>query len=516
MQLPRSIPRFVRSRRHAALGILMVAGALAAPLSAQGPRPTPAAIARAVDSLARRVISSGLSPALGVAVVMDGKTVLARSYGWADASARIAATDSTLWYVASTSKSYTGFAIALLAHQRALDIEAPIATLLPGVQWPDSVDPARLTLANFLSHTHGLNDNAVVLSAAFTGEIPERQWPSLIRFATRRRTDDLVYSNFGYNVAAMVIDRLRPEGWRRFLDSAVYQPAGMHETYARVSGLSARRIARPHALNAAGGHTTEEFQKTDATMNSAGGHLATLHDLARWTIVQMDGGTIDGRQVFPREAVALSHRLIARQTREARRRFGPFEREGWGAGWDIGSYMGEPMVSRFGGYHSFRSHLSMLPRRRIGVVAQVNGPVAGDATDIIATLAYDLEAGRPNASAAAHARLDSLIASLPATRAEQAVADSVRRARQRPLRRPRGDFAGSYHHPAFGTLAFALSEGALHYRWGALDGPAEVFDADKDQLRIEFAGSGNVVSFRFDGPGAATSIELAGITFARQ
>jgi hypothetical protein len=27
----------------------------------------------------------------------------------------------------------------------------------------------------------------------------------------------------------------------------------------------------------------------DITMNSAGGHVATLRDLARWTIVQMDG-----------------------------------------------------------------------------------------------------------------------------------------------------------------------------------------------------------------------------------
>ena len=516
MQPPPGTLGSVRSTRQAALVSVTVASVLATPLSAQGPRPAPEAIARAVDSLATRVVSSGLSPALGVAVVMDGKTILARSYGWVDASARIPATDSTLWYVASTSKSYTGFAIALLAHQGVLDLEAPISALLPGVQWPDGVDPTRLTLANFLSHTHGLNDNAVVLSAAFTGSIPEAQWPGLVRYATRRPTDDLVYSNFGYNVAAMVIDRLRPEGWRRYLDSAVYEPAGMHETYARVSGLDVRRIARPHVLNAAGGYATEEFQKTDATMNSAGGHLATLRDLARWTIVQMDGGMIDGRQVFPREAVELSHRLIARQTVEARKRFGPFEREGWAAGWDIGTFMGEPMVSRFGGYHSFRSHLSMLPRRRIGVVAQVNGPSASDATDIIATLAYDLEAGRPNARAAGHARLDSLIARLPAERQGQATADSVRRSRQRPLRRTIGDFAGSYHHPAFGTLTFAVIDGTLHYRWGVLVGPAEVFDADKDQLRIEFAGSGNVVSFRFDGPGAASSIQLAGITFARR
>ena len=487
----------------------------AMPLSSQTARPSAAEIARAVDSLAARVVSSGVSPALGVAVVMDGRTIFSKSYGWADATNRIAADDRTLWYLASTSKSFTGFGTSLLAHQRVFDLTTPIATLLPGVRWPEAVDPSKLTLANFLSHTHYIDDNAVVQSAAFTGAIPEPRWPDLIRFATRRANDDLVYSNFGYNVAAMVIDKKRPEGWRRFLDSAVYRPVGMRETYAYLTGLDARRIAKPHAMDPTGAFRTLKFEKADATMNSAGGHVATLHDLARWTIVQMDSGRIDGRQVFPAAAVALSHRLIARHTVDASRRFGPFDREGWGAGWDLGTYMGEPMVSRFGGYSTTRSHLSFLPKRRIGVVALVTGTNASGATDIVAALAYDLEAGRPNARATANTRLDGLIAGLPALRQRIAAGDSARRARQRPLRRPIADFAGSYSNEAFGTVVFSVAGGALRFRWGVLEGPAEVYDADRDELRIEIAGSGTTVAFRFDGAGGARSIVVNGVTFTR-
>ncbi|HLB55231.1 MAG TPA: serine hydrolase domain-containing protein, partial [Gemmatimonadales bacterium] len=171
----------------------------------------------------------------------------------------------------------------------------------------------------------------------------------------------LVYSNLGYNVAAMVIDATQPEGWRHYLDSAVYRPAGLGDTYARVSGLDRRRIAMPHELHPDGSFTTATFFKTDATMNSAGGHLATLHDLARWVVVQMDGGILDGRRVFPAPVVALSHRMIAPQTVAASKRFTYFDRAGWGAGWDLGGYAGEPMVSRFGSYSSIRSHLSFLP-----------------------------------------------------------------------------------------------------------------------------------------------------------
>lgn len=312
-----------------------------------GPRPTADAVARAVDSLAAHVVAEGLTPAIGVALVMDGSIVLSKAYGMADVTDRIRADDRTLWYVASTSKSFTGFGVSLLAQQGVLDFNTPITGLLPNAQWPDGVDASNLTLANFLSHTHQLNDIAVVTSAAYTGAIPESQWPSMIRYAEPIDGQELIYSNLGYNVAAMVIDARRPEGWRRYLDSAVCKPAGLAETYTRISGLDQRRIAKPHALFADGHFETSDFLKSDATMNSAGGHLATLHDLACWVTVQMDGGVIDGKRVFPEEAVALSHRLIARQTREGSKRFAFFEREGWAAGWDIGSYRGEGMVSRF-------------------------------------------------------------------------------------------------------------------------------------------------------------------------
>jgi CubicO group peptidase (beta-lactamase class C family) len=471
-------------------------------------RPAPAVLARAVDSLAARVVAAGVTPALGVAVVMDGKTILAKGYGAAD--------ERTLWYVASTSKSFTGFGIALLVRQRVLSLSTPITTLLPGVRWPEGVDASRLTLAQFLSHTHHINDVAVVQSAAYTGAFPESEWPSLIRYARPSGNDDLEYSNFGYNVAAMVIDRVRPEGWRRYLDSAVYRPAGMRDTYARVSGLDQHRIAKPQDISATGEFVTLAFQKTDVTMNSAGGHLATVGDLARWVSVHLDSGRIDGRRVFPRDVVALSHHMLARQTREDRMRFGPFDREGWGMGWDLGSYKGEPMLSRFGGYASFRSHLSMLPARRIGVVAQTNGVGAGAATDLIATFAYDLEAGRPDARAAAAAKLDSLVARLPRLRAQSARSDSVRAARQAPLRRPLSDFAGSYFNEQFGALEFIVSDGALRFRWGVLEGPTEVYDAGDNQLRVEVVDDGKVAAFHFDGAGPAQSVDLGNVRFARR
>ena len=499
--------------RGGPLGWKMVALHIGA--SPQSPRADASTIARLVDSLSSRAMADRLAPTLGVAITMDGRTIYSRAFGMADVTAGVPANDRTLWYLASTSKSFTGFGIALLADRGVLRLDAPITSLLPGVAWNPEVHADSLTLANFLSHTHHINDNAVVQSAAFTGEIPEEKWPSLIVLAGRQPTNGLIYSKFGYNVAAMVIDRLRPEGWRAFLDRNVFTPAGMRETFSRVSGIDPKRIARPHGIDANGRYYTEPFFKTDRTMNSAGGQLASLHDLVRWTIVQMDSGRIDGKQVFPASAVALSHRLIAKQTRDEAKRFAYFDREGWGGGWDIGTYNGERMVSRFGSYGNTRSHLSFLPNRRIGaVVMSTGGPSV--LTDVIAAYAYDLEAGRDYAADSANARLSDLRKRLAGAGPARARQDSIRAARQaQPLRHPIADFAGNYEAPGYGRVVITERAGRLAYRWGALYGPMEIFDAAKDQMRIEIVGSGNVVAFTFPPRGAASSIFLQGVQFAR-
>jgi CubicO group peptidase (beta-lactamase class C family) len=491
--------------------------------AAQGPRPSATALAAAVDRLAERAMRAELTPALGLAIAMDGRTVYERAFGMADVSAHIPATRNTLWYVASTSKSFTGFGVSLLADAGRLSFDAPIASLLPPARWPEGVDANSLTLAHFLSHTHNLNDVVVTLNAAFTGIQPESAWPGLLQHASRRTQPELVYSNVGYNVAAMVIDHLEPRGWREWMTRAVYAPAGMRETYAHVQGLDARRIAKPHQLSATGAFVTAPFFKVDATMNSAGGHLSTLGDLARWTIVQMDSGRIDGRQVFPRSAVLRSHTLISPHTRPAGRRYAYFDREGWAAGWDIGSYDGERMVSRFGGYHSVRSHLSFLPARRIGVVAVSTGDPGAALTDVLAAYAYDLEAGRVDAEQRALARLDTVIArrtqSLQAAHARDST-QRARRALQLPL--PLSAYAGRYTSATLGDFVVttdstaAARESALRYRWGAVYGTLLPQDTSGLAFRTDFVGDEMGLSFVRSTDGVVTELRLNGQRFVRE
>jgi len=482
----------------------------------QAARPTAAALARAVDSLAQEGIRADLVPGFGLGLVMDGRVILTKGYGFSDATAGIRADEQTLWYLSSTSKSFIGFAVTLLASGGRIDLNAPMTVTLPGVRWHPDADPSLLTLAHFLSHTHHLLETPVVSSAAFTGAIAERDWPGLLVHTRPTGSQDLNYGNLGYNVAAMVVDRLHPAGWRDFQNRELFAPVGMRDTYNRVSGLDPRRFARPHTLDAAGRWHTAPFQKTDETMNSAGGHLSTIGDLARWVIVQMDGGVIDGRRIWPEEVVRRGQQILGRQTRAEARDFLGFHREGWAAGWDVGHYRDEPMVSRFGGYSTTNSQIGFLPARRIGVVAEVIGGVGIRFTTMLMQYAFDLEAGRPDALERAGGVFATLVAQRAAGPRAVAAQDSIRAARQQvPLGRPREAFAGRYTNEALGTIEFTVAGSGWRYRWGVVEGPVEVLDATQARLRFEVGGSARTAAFRFGQGAAAEGVQIDGWGFER-
>src|SRR5690554_6775430 len=112
------------------IGLTMMLAATSS-VSAQSHAADAKTIARLVDSVTSSAMAERLAPGLGVAVTMDGGIIYSRAFGFADASADIPADDRTLWYVASTTKSFTGFGVSLLADRGLLRFDAPIASLLP-------------------------------------------------------------------------------------------------------------------------------------------------------------------------------------------------------------------------------------------------------------------------------------------------------------------------------------------------------------------------------------------------
>ena len=136
--------------------------------------PVAAAAAGPVDfaaldaAIAAQMAKHGL-PGAALAVVEDGQIVYLKGYG---SAGRRAMTPQTPMFIGSQSKSFTALAVAQLAEQGKLDLNAPVRTYIPWFRVADEAASGRITINHLLHHTSGLSESgySVILPADATTE----------------------------------------------------------------------------------------------------------------------------------------------------------------------------------------------------------------------------------------------------------------------------------------------------------------------------------------------------------
>jgi CubicO group peptidase (beta-lactamase class C family) len=481
------------------------------------PGATPAARAQAppagdwrgdVDAFARRLVAARLAPGLSLAVCQGDWVLHAKGFGMADADTGRAVTADTPFYIASSTKALTALAVVLLAERGEIDLGAPVARYLPDLKLRPPLSADAITIRDLLSMTHGIEDGGpVVFRTAFSGDFTRDGLIALLSgYGPSKTGRAFHYGNLGYNILGLVLEARTGKSWKDVVRREVLGPAGMSETSAYLSRLPRGEIAEPHELSP-GGWTRVRLEKSDANLHAAGGHFASARDLGQFLAAELSGGSIEGARVFPEDAIRRTQVQSVAQDRE----FGPFHRFGWGLGWDLARYEGDLLVSRFGSFDGYRSHLSFMPERGLGVAVLVNGDgPAFYAADLMATYAYDRLLGKSDLEKTYAGRLKDLQSKADAYRKHLSAEAARRAARQKPLPHPLADYAGVYENPRYGRMEWRVVGGALEVRAGVAASRAEVFDADKNQLRVELAGGGEVVTFRFPtagGPAAGLRFE---------
>ena len=439
-------------------------------------------------------------PALSVAVARSDGPVYARGHGRADIEAGVAATADTLFYIASSTKSFVGLTFALLDARGAIDLDWTLAELAPDIAFRPEIRAGEVTLRHLLSHTHGLQGRPIEFRLAYTGQHdPATLWRLLGRLEPNGEAPlgTFRYGNVGYNVAALLIERRLGRSWHEMVEREVLAPLRLARTVTRgVAALRARgRIAAPYLSIAPGGTERLYLEKEDDMMQSAGGMFSTADDMTRWLAVNLAAAR--GRPTpVPAAVVAGTHRPIGTLDDN----FEMFRRTGYGLGWYSGPYQGGTLYHSFGGFTGARSHVSFLPDRDLGVAILTNDEGIGFAlADIVAAFAYDWFAGGA-ATAEGNARtiLDRVAARVEQRRAAIA-ADRARRAQRAwRLTLPPAAYAGRYCSPDYGTVELTEQGGALAMRWGRLRARLDPF-TDENTARVEaIPGEGRVLRFRIE------------------
>ncbi|MCH8348032.1 MAG: beta-lactamase family protein [Proteobacteria bacterium] len=441
-------------------------------------------------------------PGYSIAVATTEGPLLAKGYGTTSASDDQPMDADTQVYIASSTKSLTGLAVASLANKGLIDLDTPIEEYLPDLA---GAPAGGVTLRQLLSHTHGLQEGGLTWRTAFSGQhTPEILLEIVKNMPLSENPNDFSYTNTGYVIASLVLEHHFDKSWKTIVEEEVLKPAGMTLTTAYVSALG-DDYARPHSWYGIKNPFT--FPKKDNTMHAAGGHFSTASDMARWLQAQLSDGIIDGKQVFAPGVVASTQRPQTSLEAE----FYTYKRHHYGFGWYQADYNGHLMYHHFGSFSGYRAHVSFIPELGIGVAVLIN-----DASqpgfylpDMIANYIYDLAAGVENPEAPYREEIAKIAGMI-----QPMVGKSLP---ERPRNAPDDEarYAGSYYNEDFGTISFLMVDRELVVTFGNLS--SKTTYKENGSIRMELTPyNGTLGEFVEDQNGVITGIQYRGTLYARE
>jgi CubicO group peptidase (beta-lactamase class C family) len=390
-------PQWMRVRLIALTTVVLVFVA-----SLAGPRAQTPAVAAApsdLDAFVTKVLKTFEVPGVSVAIVKDGKVVVAKGYGVRKLGEAAPVDARTLFGIASNTKVFTATALGLLVEEGKLEWDAPVVRYLPGFQMWDPYVTRELTIRDLLVHRSGLGLGAGDLLWWPPSTYDRKEIARRLRFikpATSFR-NAYAYDNVLYLVAGEVIEALSGQSWEDFITTRILTKVGMSTSNVRHSAaLTGGNVAATHARVEGTVRPIKPFDSDNT--NPAGGINSNAEDMAKWMNTLLAHGTLaDGLRLFSEDTYRQITTLVTPipfddpppELAPQRSNF-----RGYALGLGVSDYRGRKLLAHTGGLPGYVSRVMMAPDINLGVAVLTNQE-SGAAFDAIAFHVVDHYLGAP-------------------------------------------------------------------------------------------------------------------------
>lgn len=316
----------------------------------------------------------GPAPGCAVAVSLNGDVVFEKAFGLADLEHNVPNTAQTIFESGSVAKQFTAASLVLLQQDGKLSIDDPVRKYIP--ELPDYGAP--LTIRHLLNHTSGLRDwgTVMALTGAGRGDRVINQDLAFDVITHQRGLDftpgsEYSYSNSGYNLAAIIVERVSKQKFPDFVEERLFKPLGMknsswRDDYQRIVPGRAQAYARsnngPWRLN-----------MPFMNVYGNGGMLTTVGDWMKWNAM------LDSQSLGAPLVNALETRGVLNDGRKI----------AYALGLVVDTYKGLKDVSHGGSTAGYQTFLARYPDNKVSVGVMCNGTspgageIAADITDQI-------------------------------------------------------------------------------------------------------------------------------------
>jgi CubicO group peptidase (beta-lactamase class C family) len=350
--------------------ILFLIAPLSRPLALASGEPS----AQQIDAIFTAV-TSAREAGMAVLVRKGGTTVFERGYGLRDLRSGLPIDETTDLRLASFTKQFTAMAVMLLVHDGKLRYDEHLTDVFP--EFP--AYGKTISIRNLLNHTSGLVAYEDLMEKQYAGKSPEEipqihdtgvlalmEQQTGTKFPPSTRWE---YSNSGYCVLAMVVEKISGMRFGDFLRKRIFEPLGMNRTLVFEYGKNTVPARAYGYTNDAGVWLETDQSPTSATLGD-GGIYTNLEDLSKWDEALQNHTLLSAAEFQP--AITSAMPPESAMGTGATKKFTDPEPVSYGFGWFLNPYRGHARMWHTGGSIGFRTVIERFTNDDLTIIILSN------------------------------------------------------------------------------------------------------------------------------------------------
>jgi len=322
-------------------------------------------------------------PGMAVAIVKDGKIIVAKGYGVRKLGEPTPVDEFTTFGIGSNTKAFTTAALATLVDEGKLSWDDPVYQRLPGFVMYDPYVSHEMTIRDLLTHRSGmgLGEGDLLFWPHSTYTREEVIYKLRFMKPSSSFRSHYAYDNLLYMTAGQIIPAVTGVSWDDYIRQLIFTPLGMN--HSNVSNAAIKpddNVAFPHS------RMDDKLQVIHFEVLDNAGPAGAINscaaDMAKWVQLQLNRGKFtdrDGR-LFGEER---SREMWSPQTilpvgdppaplAGLKANFADYA-----LGWGLRDYHGRKLVGHTGGVAGFVSRVMLVPEENLGVVVLTNAEEDG-------------------------------------------------------------------------------------------------------------------------------------------
>jgi CubicO group peptidase (beta-lactamase class C family) len=420
----------------------------------------------AIDKHIDSVLKQWNIPGLAIGIVHKDKLIYGKGFGYRDLERKLPVNTATTFPIASNTKLFTSVLGGILQEENLLDLDKPVKTYMPHLNFATEELNAKVSVRDMLSHRTGIPGyDALWLYGSWNKDsLLARLHLLTPRYALR---EGYIYNNVMYSVAGSVMEAVAGKSWENLIREKIFGPLGMSR-----SGFSNEIIKNPpenHSLSymekdAQGRILPRPVSGQSEALGPAGTIYSSVEDMSKWMIALLNEGKFNGKQVIP--ANAIKQTAVPQIISDRTGRWEELSNGLYGMGRIIQSYKGIKILTHTGSIDNFYSNLTIIPSKELAIFIVFNTSEANSYRTAAAFPVIDKLLGLECTDWSGRYRREY----------EQSVASSANPApvlnkkEQPPYHNPE-EYVGVYTDPLLGTLMVVLKDNQLRLQFKDFDFP---------------------------------------------